>query len=619
MSDNNARRFLKADDEIGRGVRKSTENDWQNTFRIQEKCIVCIRSSGSRKIGHWLQELSLKHIIFVDETTTIESLAGNLRARLGNPIDLIIAENLDGWIADSLQKLVHSIDQRGSNASAVPLLTLHNQENHGTAEIRVDTERRLTYSVAMPPDAQGLGVYIDLLLRLKHQQDLACNQQQDIESERAEQQVMEARLKYLVSHDELTGLHNRRQLEQALTTAISENRHHGKVSALLYIDINQFKVINDLEGYDNGDRLIRNVARIISDITGPTDTIARISADDFAVLIYDTSRKQSKHFATTLRKALENHEYYCGSRVYHPAASIGIAMIERADDSVSANAVLARADQACFKAKKSSRSNIHFASDEDDTLISLKNNVMWIPKIRKALLNDDFRLFFQPIKNLRSGNINRYEVLIRMFDNDTIVTPNNFIPVAESTGMIHKIDKWVIRSSFARISEINRTRSDVSLSINLSSHAFSDEGLVPYIRQMADSYGICHRNIVFEITETAAIDNFTQARDLLAMLREMGFLIALDDFGAGFNSFAQLKELPVDILKIDGSFISNIKNDHIDQTLVRAITDIAQQLGKTTVAEFVEDSATYRILEKYNIDYAQGYLIGKPGISMLPE
>ena len=449
-------------------------------------------------------------------------------------------------------------------------------------------------------------------LSLKKERDLRKAREVDLETELAERKVVEARLHYLVSHDDLTGLCNRRSLEYALDAAIQQASDQKIDSALLYLDLDQFKVINDLEGHEAGDRLLINVANKLQHQIKQGNILARVSADEFAILIHNISETDALKMAEVLRRFMDEFHFKTNNRTYHIGASIGVATILTGED-INPSEVLARANQACFVAKTHGRNMVHIFNQEDAEVIILRSAVYWVPRIRDALANNKFRLLFQPVINLTTGVIERYETLIRMIgENDELITPDNFIPIAERMGLIHDIDLWVVGQAIDILHNLPPEHANLSLNINLSGHAFQDPALLPLVRDKLRSTGVAANRITFEITETAAVANYEQTREMVCQLRELGCSFALDDFGAGFSSFNYLKHFPVDYLKIDGGFITNLANDPIDQTLVKSIIEIARTLGKYTVAEFVESAEVLRILHDYGINYAQGYYIGKP-------
>lgn len=449
-------------------------------------------------------------------------------------------------------------------------------------------------------------------LALKKERDLRKSREQELETELAERRIMETRLQHLVNHDDLTGLFNRRRLEQQLEIAVLRSRKKQRFSALPYIDLDHFKVINDAEGHITGDCLLIEVANLLRREIGLNDLLARVSADEYAILIENTTEAMVLETAERLRKLLDAYYYRTDNHCYHIGASIGIALIQPGDVT-GASEILARADQACYVAKTNGRNIVHLFNKEDTAMVTLRSAIHWVPIIRDALANKKFKLVFQPVLDIKNKQANHYESLIRMVGDDgKLITPNNFIPVAEHMGLIHDIDLWVVNQAIDVLQNLPLHQSHIAMNINLSSYAFQDKALLPMLREKLEKTGVKAERITFEITETAAVANYEQTREMIMKLRELGCMFALDDFGAGFNSFRHLREFPVDYIKIDGSFIRNLAKDTVDQSLVRSMIDIARTLGKKTVAEFVEDRATLEMLRDWGADYAQGYHIGKP-------
>ncbi|MFI0458108.1 MAG: putative bifunctional diguanylate cyclase/phosphodiesterase, partial [Candidatus Thiodiazotropha endolucinida] len=293
------------------------------------------------------------------------------------------------------------------------------------------------------------------------------------------------------------------------------------------------------------------------------------------------------------------------------SASIGIATYP--EHGSNSDQLLSNADLAMYQAKESGRDQWHIFSSQDQTHEEMKARVTWKDKIEQALAKDNFILFFQPIMEIANGTISHYEVLIRMIESDgTLALPSEFIPVAERTGLIHQINHYVLRTSIQRLSSLNKTRHDITLSINLSGRVIDDPELLTQLTHLLNSSGINPERLVFELTETAALADVNAAIDLMSELQALGCRFALDDFGVGFSSFYYLRELPLDIVKIDGSFIKNLTTSTKDQVFVKALTEMANALGKDTVAEFVEDEATLKLLTELGVAYAQGYYIGRP-------
>jgi EAL domain-containing protein (putative c-di-GMP-specific phosphodiesterase class I) len=282
--------------------------------------------------------------------------------------------------------------------------------------------------------------------------------------------------------------------------------------------------------------------------------------------------------------------------------------------------LIAEAHQACYAAKANGRNMVQLYNDKDTEACTRRSDILWVPLIREALMENRFFLVFQPVVRVKDGAITHYEVLIRMRGKRSdIFSPGEFIPVAERMGLIHHIDLWVVDKSIDFLASLPEHQSHVSLTINLSGVAFQDQSLLPLIKQKLEMTWISASRLAFEITETATVANYQQTREMIARIRALGCHFALDDFGAGFSSFDYIKKFPVDYLKIDGQFIKNLLHDETDQVLVKAMIDIARKLGKRTIAEFVENPKVLSLLKTLGIDYVQGYLIGKPEPHLLDK
>ena len=486
-------------------------------------------------------------------------------------------------------------------------------------------------------------------LLIKVERDLHNDRERQLQHKLINHTATEARLQYLVAHDDLTGLYNRRRLEQLLELAVLGAQFHNRPSALFYLDLDQFKMINDTQGHSTGDRLLINVANhlkgqiavictqrcaCLSDLTDMTcadhaadqtkalldpyhlGLLARISADDFALLIENIGEQEALQIGEELRLAMETFHFVTPNQTYRLGVSIGVAMI-MPHESFTASEILAQADQACYAAKAKGRNRVQLFRPSDNAVNTIQSDVHWVPLIHDALVNNRFRLVFQPVLNIAAGKVTHCEALIRMLDdNNQLVEPGKFIPVAERMGLIHEIDFWVVGRAIDWLSELPAHHAHLSVNVNLSTHVLQDPSLAAFVRDRLRATGVDACRITFEITETAAIASFVQTRKMVDELRALGCLFALDDFGAGFNSYSYLKHLPVDYLKIDGTFIVHLLHDPVDQVLVKSMIEIARTLGKKTVAEFVENAETLSLLKHYGVDYAQGYYLGKPALEL---
>ena len=521
-------------------------------------------------------------------------------------IDLIVlSSDFDELNVQELRLMMDQFDEW----RLIPIISLTQESQWDHAQVLTDLGNGVTSFFYHPLTAESFPPAVMTALAVKKERDETYQTQVDLEEEVANLKVMEARLKFSVNHDDLTGLANRRRLEQAWQTTLIQVRNFATTSALYYIDLDSFKVLNDSAGHEAGDALLVQVANSLRSYFATNDTLVRIGSDEYAVLVDDVEKELELAQAEGLRALFDGYDFEYLGHHFHLSASIGIRFIET-DDRKNAGEILAQANQACYTAKKRGRNRVHLYSAEDREMQSLRHNVQWAPRIRAALKQEDFIFEFQPIHSLTNMQTTLYECLIRMRGEDgTIYYPNDFIPVAEKMGLIHQIDFWVINHAF---DILKTTKSNFSVTINLSGNIFSDQRLFELVQRKIKETGVNPQRIVLEITETTAVSNFELAKAGVNKLRSLGCRFALDDFGAGFSSYSYLKHFAVDILKIDGSFISNLVNDSVDQLLVKSMVEIAHNLEKTVVAEFVEDEQTQNLLRSYGVDYIQGYLIGRP-------
>ncbi|HCD05535.1 MULTISPECIES: EAL domain-containing protein [unclassified Methylophaga] len=491
----------------------------------------------------------------------------------------------------------------------IPVIALTEKSQWNHNQLLTDLGHGVTSLLYRPLTAESLPPAVMTTLAAKRERDHYHLRQQQIEDENAQLRVMEARLQFSVNHDDLTGLANRRRLEQALDITLTQVRNFHTSSALFYIDLDSFKVLNDAEGHEAGDTLLVQVANSLRSFFKVRDTLVRIGSDEFAVLVDTIEPDTAIARAEGLREMFDGYSFTFHDHEYHLSASIGVKCITEAAIS-TVGEILSHANQACYTAKKRGRNRVHVYSPADREMYALRHSVEWAPRIRAALKQENFILEFQPIYSLKEKKINHYECLIRMRgQGDKLYYPHDFIPVAEAMGLIHQIDLWVVNHAFELLRNVP---GDTALAVNLSGNIFLDKNLYPLVERKLLETGADPSRLVFEITETSAISNFEQTKQMVDRLRNLGCRFALDDFGAGFNSYSYLKHFPVDILKIDGGFITNLHNDPVDQLLVKSMIDISHSLGKKTVAEFVEDRETLKMLEEFGVDFVQGYLIGKP-------
>jgi len=440
----------------------------------------------------------------------------------------------------------------------------------------------------------------------------------DITHERA----LTARLEHQATHDPLTGLTNRREFEARVTTAIEDHRARGTEYALLYLDLDQFKVINDTCGHAAGDGLIRKIAWLINDRLRSTDVLARLGGDEFGALLRDIREEDAVALAEGIRRRIAELRYEWEGRIFAVNSSIGVIVLDNTLATVGDT--LSAADQACYLAKDNGRNRVQLYRPDDQQVKTRHGEMRWVERLNAALDSGSFVLVAQEIRAItpspqigtRHSPPLRFEMLLRMVAPDgTWIPPMAFIPAAERYGLMPRVDRWVIGQACRELAALRSTgrRLPVCM-INLSGASVSDPSLADFISSCLRQYGLPGPQIGFELTETAAIGNLASASQLMTRLRSLGSPIALDDFGSGMSSFSYLKTLPIDFLKIDGAFVRDIATDPVDRAVVEAIQRVGHVMGIQTIAESVESEAALQALTSIGVDYAQGIHVARAAL-----
>jgi diguanylate cyclase (GGDEF)-like protein/PAS domain S-box-containing protein len=437
---------------------------------------------------------------------------------------------------------------------------------------------------------------------------LYCIRQlQDIE----ERKRYEGELGYLVEHDPLTGLLNRRGFIRELAQQIAYARRYGDGGAVLFLDLDDFKYVNDTLGHSTGDEVISDLARVVRKRLRETDIFARLGGDEFAALLPHTSVIEAETVSGNLLEAVREGCVISLGEGRRVTMSVGITGFQEPGKDLTPDDILIDADVAMYAAKEAGKDRVAVASTA--TKERMRSRVTWAERVRRAVQDGLFELYCQPIVNLASDSISQWELLLRLpGDDGEMILPAQFLYTAERSGLILDIDRWVLDQAMRLIAEQRDAGCEVRLEVNLSGRSVGDPELLTLIEQGLETRAINPANLVLEVTETAAIANMDRARGFATKLRGLGCGFALDDFGAGFGSFYYLKHIPFDYVKIDGEFIRNLPSSNTDQLILDSIVQMSRGLGKYTIAEFVGDSETVQVLKDHGVDYAQGYYLGKP-------
>jgi diguanylate cyclase (GGDEF)-like protein len=523
-----------------------------------------------------------------------------------------------GFIVNQTTAEQQAIDRMSSNNLLIGLLSLILAEvlllliMHGPVK-RIRRLSRLLpllaenqfegFAQRLPTDRGRIGLRDEIDETIGVAQQL--NQRMaEIQSER---EAAQRDLRWLADHDPLTALPNRRRFDGQLSEAIEVARQQGHCGALLFIDLDNFKDVNDISGHRIGDRLLKRIGKRLAASLGTEDRISRFGGDEFAVLLADTDPASAVARAERLLERIRTTRVQAKRHQHQVSASIGIVLFpEHGQDPQT---LMANADLAMYQAKARRRQRHHLYSHQDTARADASARLLWNREITEAIELGRLRLFYQPLMALPQRRIWRAEGLLRIeLANGRVASPNEFIPIAERSGLIAAIDRWVLAEAIRVLAR----HPNLALSINLSAKALADASIDQELAQLLGNSGIAPQRLTLEITETVAIDNIDAAVQRIESMRALGCHFALDDFGSGFASYAYLKQLPVDDVKIDGSFIRQLDKSAEDRIFVKATTEMAHTMGKQVVAEFVESEAILEVLCELGVDFAQGYFVGRP-------
>jgi diguanylate cyclase (GGDEF)-like protein/PAS domain S-box-containing protein len=423
-----------------------------------------------------------------------------------------------------------------------------------------------------------------------------------------ERKRFEAQLQYLADHDAVTGLYNRRRFEQELARHLSYDARYGTGGAVLALDLDNFKYVNDTLGHKAGDEVISRVARTVAERLRETDTLARLGGDEFVILLPEAGIEEAQSVARLILDAVRTHAVTAAGQQIRVTTSIGVTTFGNRE--IDGESLLVEADLAMYDAKSAGRDRFALYTPMAVREAQIESRLAWVGRVRDALDEDRFTLYSQPVISVATGEAVQHELLLRMVQDNEIVLPGSFIASAERFGLMPAVDRWVVRQAVRLLAD-----SDPSLrvEVNVSGESMADDELGKALGAELAETGIEPDRLVIEVIEQTAVGNLDETRRFAQQVRHLGCRFAIDDFGAGFGSFYYLKYLPFDYLKIDGDFIHSLPANRTDQLVVQAVADIARGLGKSTIAEFVGDDDTVSVLRDCGVDLAQGYHLGRPG------
>lgn len=601
-------------------LRMQTRSGEYRWFRVRGKAVRNAATGRAVRMAGALTDITHEKKAAIDLFAEKERAQVTLRSIA----DAVIRTNLEG-VTEYLNPAALSIVAwRHQDVAAVPWTALARIVDEGTNQIVPDpvaaairegrtvegashhllirndgSETAVTF-MATPVRSQD-GTIVGAVLVLR-----------DVSKERQ----YAARLTYQASHDALTGLINRSEFDRRLELALQSAAQFGRNHAVMYLDLDQFKVVNDTCGHAAGDRLMRQVSGLLKGEMRESDTLARLGGDEFGVLLENCSQDAALRIAEQLRSIVEDFHFTAGKMRFNIGASIGVVHV--ADGSLNLAEVLRAADSACYLAKEKGRNRVQVYRPDDNELRNRQGEMRWAGRLQQALDDDRFILYAQEIFSVsgpREHGIH-CELLVRMLDDrGKLVPPMAFIPAAERYNLMPQVDRWVVRNALAVLKRLRVDRAQPNLglcSINLSAATLGDERFPGFLRDQLELFDVPPELLCFEVTETAAISNLERALEFMNEFGQQGVRFSLDDFGAGMSSFGYLKHLPVDFLKIDGGFIKDLAADPVDRAMVEAINNVGHAMGKLTIAEFVSDQRSLAILQELGVDYAQGYFLGRP-------
>ncbi len=600
------RRLAKAFDEV------SSTGDYSIRVGTREKNEVGQLFEGFNRVLRKIQETG----------DSLERTRERLRVTLEAIADSVVACDARGHVSYMNRSAERLLQVRLEQVEGRPVMDVVNMVKEGDTLVRIPIHQRALWEAREVPaemgvlliDGSGDQVPVSVTASPMWNRNGSVVGAVMVIRDVTESRRMAQELSFQARHDALTGLINRSEFERIVSLEMAKARVREERCVLLYLDLDQFKVVNDTSGHIAGDQLLKQLAVILSGELRSSDVLARLGGDEFGVFLVGCDTGFARQVAENLRRAVSEFRFVWENNTFTVGVSIG--MVEMDEQMASVVDLLSLADVACYAAKDAGRNRIELYTRDDTDAQRRYSEVQWVSRIVRGLEENRFRLYRQAIMPLDGGpgQGDHFEVLIRMLDeDDMLVPPGAFFPAAERYGVTPNIDRWVLRNVLEYLvgfpSELERLNL---CCINISGHTLTDEHFLSYVEAQLDEHGVPASKLCFEITETAAIANMAVARRFISALKERGCHFALDDFGSGLSSFAYLKNLDVDYLKIDGMFVRDMVDDPIDFAMVKSINEVGQVMGMKTVAEFVETDEIRGRLMDIGVDFAQGYGIHKP-------
>jgi diguanylate cyclase (GGDEF)-like protein/PAS domain S-box-containing protein len=520
-----------------------------------------------------------------------------------------VAESITGWKEeDATERTMEMVFQihYGPDGAPVSFPDLLTDED----------ESPFVFKDCILKNRAGATIHVDGSLAAIRDKDGILDGQVLAFRDTTEMRRMSETISYQASHDTLTGLINREEFSELMKAVIADSRSTGEENAFIYLDIDQFKVVNDLCGHTAGDELLLKTTSVIRGVTRSSDLSARLGGDEFGLLLTGANISQATEIAQRLQSRLRETKLIWDKHVFNITTSMGVVMINGQNQDI--HDVFAAADDACYIAKDAGGNKLKVYDIDENLFTKRRGEMQWISRLTKALEEDRFRLYYQPIVPInRTEERKKCELLIRMLDQEgNIVMPADFIPAAERYNLMPAVDRWVVQNAFRSYKLLSdafgEEKNPWFFTINLSGAFLADETSLDFLVYGFQEYDVPPNAFCFEVTETEAISNMKSASSFILELKRIGSTFALDDFGSGFSSFNYLKSLPIDYLKIDGIFVKDMDQDKENRAMVEAINRLGKVMGIKTIAEFVGSSEVLAELEKIGVDYAQGYHYGKP-------